>query len=174
MAARISQRVICSTSDEWGRTAPIPGRNPRTHSERWTPRCLETRSAGALRTCPSRTRRGSPGKPSGCWIGCCGRLTSGRSSVQDGQLCGWPGGAQLTSVSTTAGGTPNIDRACRRRNYARSIISAIRPIRHLPAVIGARMPRWPSLRKKSLDFALVDGQYRDHVTLFLLPKVRPS
>jgi predicted O-methyltransferase YrrM len=27
---------------------------------------------------------------------------------------------------------------------------------------------------ESIDFALVDGAYRDHVTLFLLPKIRPG
>jgi predicted O-methyltransferase YrrM len=30
------------------------------------------------------------------------------------------------------------------------------------------------LSDESIDFALVDGVYRDHVTLFLLPKIRPG
>jgi predicted O-methyltransferase YrrM len=30
------------------------------------------------------------------------------------------------------------------------------------------------LDNESIDFALVDGLYRDHVTLFLLPKIRPG
>ena len=53
-------------------------------------------------------------------------------------------------------------------------ISAIRPmspkllVTGVPTPKGSPVPPFP----EGIDFALIDGIYRDHVTLFLLPKIR--
>jgi predicted O-methyltransferase YrrM len=140
----------------------------------WTPHYIHARASQAIYQrahpdapwlTPEATRLlGSMLRPSDIGI----EFGSGRSTLWLAQRC-----AHLTSVehdetwhirvasAQAAEGITDVDYQCRRSDapYAAGDQSSYAQVARL-------------LGEETIDFALVDGIYRDYVTLFLLPKLR--
>jgi predicted O-methyltransferase YrrM len=158
------------------RTSPVPRRIRGRTVAHWTPRYIHARTRQvlyqrahpdapwltpeAIRLLDSMLRPSDIGAEFG----------SGRSTLWLARRC-----AQLTSAEHDATwhakvldalaveGITHVDYQCHPRDE--------------PDVTGDRSAYAQvaqSLGDESIDFALVDGLYRDFVTLFLLPKIRPG